>query len=90
MPCLLLILFLAFPRIALVLLFLFSNYLQRAYHGFLLLLVGFLFLPLTTLAYAWMANTGRPTTGTNLIILIVAVVIDLGSLGGGTYRRRRE
>ena len=90
MPCLLLILFLAFPRIALVLLFLFSNYLQRAYHGFLLLLVGFLFLPLTTLAYAWMANTGRPTTGTNLIILIIAVVIDLGSLGGGTYRRRRR
>jgi hypothetical protein len=90
MPCLLLILFLAFPRIALVLLFLFSNYLQRAYHGFLLLLVGFLFLPLTTLAYAWMANTGRPTAGTNLIILIIAVVIDLGSLGGGTYRRRRR
>jgi len=89
MPCLLLILFLAFPRIALVLLFLFSNYLQRAYHGLLLPLVGFLFLPLTTLAYAWMANTGRPTTGVNLIILIVAVVIDLGGLGGA-YRRRRE
>jgi hypothetical protein len=90
MPCLLLILFLAFPRIALVLLFLFSNYLQRAYHGSLLLLVGFLFLPLTTLAYAWMANTGRPTTGINLIILIIAVVIDLSSLGGGAYRRRRD
>jgi hypothetical protein len=89
MPCLLLVLFLAFPRIALVLLFLFSNYLQRAYHGLLLPLVGFLFLPLTTLAYAWMANTGRPTTGVNLIILVVAVVIDLGSLGG-TYHRRRE
>ena len=89
MPCLLLILFLAFPRIALVLLFLFSNYLQHAYHGLLLPLVGFLFLPLTTLAYAWMANTGRPTTGVNLIILIVAVVIDLGGLGGA-YRRRRE
>lgn len=89
MPCLLLVLFLAFPRIALALLFLLSNYLQRAYHGLLLPLVGFLFLPLTTLAYAWMANTGRPTTGVNLIILVVAVVIDLGSLGG-TYHRRRE
>jgi hypothetical protein len=90
MPCLLLILFVAFPRIALVLLFVFSNYLQRAYHGFLLPLVGFLFLPLTTLAYAWMANTGRPSTGINLIILIIAVVIDLGGLGGGAYHRRRE
>jgi hypothetical protein len=88
MPCLLLILFLAFPRIVLVLLFLFSNYLQRAYHGLALPLLGFFFLPLTTLAYAWMANTGQPTTGVNLLILIVAVVIDLGGLGGGAYHRR--
>ena len=90
MPCLLLILFVAFPRVALVLIFLFSNYLQRAYHGLLLPLIGFLFLPLTTLAYAWMINTGLPTTGTNLLILIVAVVIDLGGLGGGAYHRSRS
>lgn len=89
MPCLLLILFVAFPRVALVLIFLFSNYLQRAYHGLLIPLVGFLFLPLTTLAYAWMVNTGLPTTGTNLLILIVAAVIDLGGLGGGAYHRSR-
>ena len=88
MPCLLLILFLAFPRIALLLLFIFSNYLQRAYHGIILPLLGFLFLPLTTLAYAWMVNTRQPTTGVNLLILIIAVVIDLGGIGGGEYHRR--
>jgi len=87
--CLVVIVVLAFPRIALVLLFLFSHYLQHAYHGLLLPLVGFLFLPITTLAYAWMANTGRPTTGVNLLILIVAVVVDLGGLGHGVSRRRR-
>jgi hypothetical protein len=90
MPCLVLIIFVAFPRLALLLLFFFSNYLERAYHGLLLPLLGFLFLPLTTLAYAWMANTGRPTTGLNLIILVVAVVIDLGGLGGGARYRRRD
>lgn len=90
MACLVVIVVLAFPRIALVLLFLFSHYLEHAYHGLLLPLVGFLFLPITTLAYAWMANTGRPTTGVNLLILIVAVVIDLGGLGHGVFRRRRE
>ncbi|MGA9939473.1 MAG: hypothetical protein WBP92_14590, partial [Candidatus Acidiferrales bacterium] len=78
MGCLLLILFLAFPRIALLLLYFFTNYLQRAYHQLLVPLLGFIFLPLTTLAYAWMVNTGRPTVGVNLIILLVAVVIDLG------------
>jgi hypothetical protein len=88
MPCLLLILFLAFPRIALLLLFIFSNYLQRAYHGLILPLLGFLFLPLTTLAYAWMVNTRQPTTGVNLLILIIAVVIDVGGIGGGEYHRR--
>jgi hypothetical protein len=88
MPCLLIILFLAFPRIALLLLFIFSNYLQRAYHGLILPLLGFLFLPLTTLAYAWMVNTGQPTTGVNLLILIIAVVIDVGGVGSGEYHRR--
>lgn len=88
MSCLVLILFVAFPRIALLLLFLFTHYLERAYHGLILPLVGFLFLPLTTLAYAWMANTGQPTTGVNLLILIIAVVVDLGGLGGGAYHQR--
>jgi hypothetical protein len=90
MPCLVLIVLLAFPRIALVLIFLFSNYLQRAYHGLLLPLIGFFFLPLTTLAYAWMVNTGQPIAGINLVILVIAVVIDLGGLGHGASRRRRE
>ena len=90
MACLLLILFVAFPRIALLLLFLLSNYLERAYHGLLLPILGFLFLPLTTLAYAWMVNSGLPTTGINLLILISAVVIDLSSLSGGEYHRRRR
>ena len=88
MPCLILILFVAFPRIALVLLFFTSNYLQRAYHGLLFPLLGFLFLPLTTLVYAWMANNAQPTVGINLLILIIAVVVDLGGLGGGAYHQR--
>ena len=88
MGCLLVILLLAFPRIALLLLFLFSNYLQRAYHGLLVPLLGFLFLPLTTLVYAWMVNTVHPIAGINLLILIITVVLDLGGLGGGEYHRR--
>ena len=88
MPCLVLILVLAFPRLMLLLLFIFSNYLERAYHGLILPLLGFLFLPLTTLAYAWMVNTGQPLEGINLLILLLAVVLDVGGLGGGEYHRR--
>ena len=90
MGCLLLILIVAFPRIALVLMFLFSTYLQRAYHNMIVPLLGFIFLPLTTLVYAWMTNTHEPLAGVNLIILIVAVIIDVGGLGGGAYHRGRR
>jgi hypothetical protein len=89
MPCLLLILVVAFPRIVLAVMFFTSNYLQRAYSGGLIVpIVGFIFLPLTTLAYAWMINSHLPIVGVNLVILIVAVIIDVGGLGGGEYHRR--
>ena len=88
MPCLLLLLVVAFPRIVIAVLFFTSNYLERAYHGLILPVLGFFLLPLTTLAYAWMINTGQPTVGVNLLILIVAVAVDLGGLGGGEYHRR--
>ncbi len=89
MPCLLLLLVLAFPRLVLVLMFLLSNYLQRAYHGLLIPLLGFLFLPLTTIVYAWLVNSNRPLEGINVILLIVAVLIDAGGIGGGAWHRRR-
>ena len=89
MPCLVVLVVLAVPRLVLFFLWLFTHYLQRAYHGLLVPLIGFFFLPITTLAYAWMVNNHRPMEGINLVILILAVVIDLGGLGGGEYRRRR-
>ena len=90
MPCVLVLIVLAFPRIVLLLMFLFSNYLERAYHGLLLPLLGFIFLPLTTIAYAWMMNAHMPLEGVNLLILIIAVIIDAGGLGGGEWHRRRR
>lgn len=88
MPCIILIAVLAFPRLVLVLLWLFSHYLQRAYHGLIIPLIGFFFLPLTTLAYAWIVNSHRPMEGIHVIILVIAVIIDVGGLGGGEYHRR--
>ena len=90
MPCLLLILTLAFPRLVLLVLFFFTNYIARAYHGLLLPLIGFIFLPLTTLAYAWIINSRAAVEGMYLVILIVAVILDVGAWGHGEYSRRRS
>jgi len=88
MGCLLLILVLAFPRVVLVLMFLLSHYLERAYSGLLIPLLGFFFLPLTTIVYAWLVNSHMAVAGVNLLILIIAVIIDVGGLGGGEWHRR--
>ena len=90
MPCLLVVLILAFPRIVLAIMFFTSTYLQRAYDNLLIPLLGFIFLPLTTLVYAWLTNTHQAVEGINLIYMILAVVIDLGGLGGGESHRRRR
>ena len=91
MPCFLLLVILLFPRVALVLMWIFSTYLQRAFHGGLVLpVLGFIFLPLTTIVYAWELNSGMPTAGINLLWLLIAVIIDLGGLGGGAHRQSRR
>jgi uncharacterized oligopeptide transporter (OPT) family protein len=88
MPCLFLILILAFPRVGLALLFLFTHYLDRAFSSIFVLILGFIFLPITTLVYAWMINSHLPVAGINLLWLLIAALVDLGSLGGGYNRRR--
>jgi hypothetical protein len=89
MPCLLAILALAFPRVVLLLLWLFTTYLERAINSVLVLLIGFLILPLTTLAYAFTINTHGTVDGLYLVLIVVAVLIDLGLIGGGHASRRR-
>jgi hypothetical protein len=88
MPCLLVIILLAFPRVVLLVMWLTSNYLERAYHGILIPLIGFFILPLTTIVYSWLTNNHMPIEGINLVYLILAVVIDVGGLGGGESHRR--
>ncbi|HVX67381.1 MAG TPA: hypothetical protein VHA11_12295 [Bryobacteraceae bacterium] len=89
MPCLIAIAVLAFPRLALAAMFFFSNYLERAYHGLLVPLLGFIFLPLTTIVYAWLVNTSTPLSGVYVFVLIAAVLLDVGAVGGGHYSRHR-
>ncbi len=89
MPCLVGLIALAFPRVVFAVLWLFTNFF-RAIPGMIVLILGFLFLPLTTIAYAYFANTGHPTDAVFLIVIIIAALIDLGLIGHGAYRRRYD
>lgn len=91
MPCLIVgCLALFAPRIAIVLVVLFSDFIGTAYRTWLVPLLGFFFLPLTTLAYAWAwhAAPNHSVSGGYLVVVIVAVLVDLGLLGGGASSRK--
>jgi len=81
---------LAFPRIVLFVVFLLSNYLGRAYETNFWPFLGFFFMPLTTLAYAWAVNTNGTVTGGYLVVVVLAVIMDLGLTGKGASEGRRQ
>jgi cytochrome b561 len=87
MPCLLALLAFFFPRLIIIILAL-TGYIGQAYQTLLWPLLGFFFLPYTTLAYAWAINTAGNVTGIYLFVVIVAVLLDLGTIGGGASSRR--
>jgi hypothetical protein len=83
MPCLAVLVAFFFPRVVIALLVLFSDYIGRAYQNDLWALLGFFFMPYTTLAYAWAINSHGSVQGFPLVVVIVAVLCDLGTHGGG-------
>ena len=81
---------LAAPRFAIVLVVVFSDYIGRAYETTLWPLLGFLFMPLTTLAYAWAINSTGSVAGVQLVVVVIAVLMDLGVIGGSAAQRKRK
>jgi hypothetical protein len=90
MPCLVAIIALITPRIVVLCVFLFSGYLGRAYHTILWPLLGFVFMPLTTLAYAYAINSNGSVSGGYFFIVLLAALCDLGVIGSGEASRRRR
>lgn len=90
MPCLFALLAVAFPRVAIALLWLLSNFFTGLYHGIIIPLLGFIFLPLTLIAYTYIRRMypGSLTAG-ELVVLFIAVIIDLGLVSGGAWGRGR-
>lgn len=90
MPCLF-VLFAAFaPRLLLIFLWIARpNLMGQAFETFLLPLLGFIFLPFTTLMWVLLwASSGGNVTGFDWVWIGIAVLLDLGHYAGGAANRR--
>jgi hypothetical protein len=90
MPCAVGCLALFFPRLAIILVVIFSDYIGEACQTTIWPLLGFFFMPLTTLAYAWawhVAPSGS-VQGLPLVFVILAALMDLGIIGGSASNRQ--
>jgi ABC-type Na+ efflux pump permease subunit len=77
------------PRIIILILWIFSSYIGRAIDSALWSILGFVFLPTTTLMYAVAQNSFDGLEGWGLVLFVLGVVVDFGLIGGGARARRR-
>jgi hypothetical protein len=89
MPCIVVFLALLAPRLVMFFIWLLTDWFAHAYHSVLWPLLGFFFMPYTTLAYMAAMLNGGSVSGGWLVLVIVAVVVDLGHVEVGRHGRYR-
>lgn len=78
-------------RLTLFFVWLLTPLVHRAFDGgWVLPLLGFIFLPITTLTYTIVYAVGHGVTGWAWIWIAVAVLFDLGTHGSGAYANRNR
>lgn len=89
MPCLLSLIALLFPRILILVLWIFTEWFEGVFTSTIWPVLGFLFMPLTTLWYSVVINHyGGQWHALQIIVMVLAVIFDLGSNGNGYNKRR--
>lgn len=88
MGCLVPLLALISPRLALFVLLLFSDLIGDAFDSWIVPVLGFFLLPWTTLAYVVMYWASDGNLGFEWFIVVLAFIIDIGAyLKSGDARR---
>jgi len=91
MPCFLAVIALMFPRLLLVVLWFFTDWFSGVFSSILWPVLGFFFLPVTTLWYSVVINKyGGQWSTFNIILLVIALLIDMGSWNSGYRNRNRR
>lgn len=90
MACLFALLSGLFPRLGLLIVWIFTNEVDQAYDTFILPLLGLIFLPLTTLVYALLWAPFGGVEGIEWFWVVLAFLFDIGALGAGARSRDRD
>ncbi|HEY7762221.1 MAG TPA: hypothetical protein VIC52_04340 [Actinomycetota bacterium] len=88
MGCLIVLMALIGPRVALLFTWIFTDLVDRAFEGILLPLLGLIFLPWTTFLYVLVYNPVEGVSFLGWVIVVLGVLLDLGSYGAGARNRR--
>ena len=88
MGCLILLTSMISPRLALVLVWIFTDFVDRAYDSFIVPFLGLLVLPWTTLIYSLAYAPRVGVTGWGWFFVILGVLADLSSYGENARRNR--
>lgn len=90
MGCLLALLAGFAPRIALFLIWIFSNLVDRAFTGFVIPLLGLIFFPYATLFYVLAYSPVTGMSGWGWALVVLGFLFDIGQwAGGGATGRQR-
>lgn len=90
MGCLIVLLSLFSIRLALLFVWIFTVYVDRAFDSFIVPLLGGTFLPATTLVYSLLYNPLVGVSGFEWFLVAFAFIVDLGSYGGASRARQRR
>lgn len=88
MGCLIALMALIGPRVALLFTWIFTNLVDRAFESFVVPLLGLIFLPWTTFLYVLVDNPVEGVSFLGWLIVVLGFLADLGSYGAGARSRR--
>ena len=88
MGCLFALIAVLSPRFAVFLLWAFTNYVDRAFNGWFLPLLGIFFAPWTTLMYVLVYAPAGPIHVAGWILVGLGVILDLNSWAQAAANRR--
>ncbi len=91
MGCVLVVIGLAVPRVLMFFIWLLTDWFGRGFETRVWPILGFIFLPYTTLAYmAAMLNNNHKLSGLWLVLFVLAILVDIGNWGGSRAATRRR